>query len=345
MEYTDAEVQGKMSHGHTHGEGAPRRSVDPRRPEGEAGPPGPGGPAGGAWPDSAKEGASVRRLFISLGFTAVIMVAEAVGGWLSGSLALVSDAGHMLTDAAVLFLALAAAWLSGRPPDDKRTFGYRRAEVLAAQINVGALFVIAVWIAWAALDRLRHPGPPIRIGLMAAVAAAGLLANLVILWVLNHEHSLNARTVFLHVLSDTFSSLAILVGAGAMATFGGLSFIDPVLSLGIAGLILWGATRLTLEITDILMESVPRHIDVGAVSQCIACCPGVLAVHDLHVWTISSGLHALSAHVVVRRDEMGPRNDAILDHVKRELRHAFGIDHTTLQIESSEYAHVYDLKH
>jgi cobalt-zinc-cadmium efflux system protein len=273
------------------------------------------------------------------------MVAEALGGWVSGSLALVSDAGHMLTDAAALGLALVAAWLSGRPADDKRTFGYRRAEVLAAQINVGALFILAGWIAWEAVDRLRHPGPPIRIGLMAAVASVGLVANLAILWVLNHEHSLNARSAFLHVLSDTISSLAILVGAGAMVTWGGLGWVDPVLSLGIAGLILWGATRLILEITDILMESVPRHIDMGAVSLCISCCPGVLAVHDLHVWTISSGLHALSAHVVVRLDDMGPRNDVILEDVKRELRHAFGIDHTTLQIESSEYAHVYDLKH
>ena len=334
-----------MSHGHTHRDRAPRRPVHPRSLGVEPGSQGPGGPAGGAWPESAREGASVRRLDISLGFSSVIMVAEAIGGWLSGSLALVSDAGHMLTDTAALGLALAAAWLSGRPADDKRTFGYRRAEVLAAQINVGALFVLAVWVGWEALDRLRHPGPPIRIGLMAAVAAVGFLANLVILWVLNHEHSLNARSVFLHVLSDTFSSLAVLAGAGAMATWGGLGFIDPMLSLGIAGLILWGATRLILEITDILMESVPRHIDVGAVSQCIACCPGVLAVHDLHVWTISSGLHALSAHVVVHRDEMGPRNDVILDDVKRELRQAFGIDHTTLQIESSEYAHVYDLQH
>ncbi len=287
----------------------------------------------------------MRRLGVALGLTSLIMVAEAVGGWLSGSLALVSDAGHMLTDAAALGLALVAAWLSSRPPDDKRTFGYRRAEVLAAQINVGALFILAGWIAWEAVERLRHPGPPIRIGLMAGVAAVGLAANLAILWVLNHDRSLNARSAFLHVLSDTISSVAILVGAGAMVTWAGLGWIDPVLSLAIAGLILWGATRLILEITDILMESVPRHIDVGAVSQCIACCAGVLEVHDLHVWTISSGLHALSAHVVVRLDQMGPHNDVILDDVKRELRQTFGIDHTTLQIESSEYAHVYDLKH
>ncbi len=299
--------------------------------------------AGGA--TARRDGAAVRRLALSLAFTAVVMVAEAVGGWLSGSLALVSDAGHMLTDAASLGLALVAAWLSVRPADDKRTYGYRRAEVLAAQINVGALFVLAVWIGWEAIDRLRNPGPPLQLGLMAVVAGIGLAANLVILTVLRREHSLNARSAFLHVVSDTISSVAILAGAGAMAVHPGLGWIDPVLSLGIAVLILFGATRLVLEITDILMESVPRHIDMTAVVQRISCCSGVLAVHDVHVWTISSGLHALSAHLVVHREEMGPRNDDILDDVKRELREAFGIDHTTLQIESSEYAHVYDLQH
>ncbi len=325
-----------MSHVHTHGEGAHGR------PLGREGPPGEPAPQPAPAPPPVT---SVRRLGVALGFTSLIMVAEALGGWASGSLALVSDAGHMLTDAAALGLALVAAWLSVRPPDDKRTFGYRRAEVLAAQINVGALFLLAVWIIWEAVQRLRHPEAHIRIGLMAVVAAIGLAANLAILWVLNRERSLNARSAFLHVLSDTISSVAILIGAGAMVTWSGLTWIDPVLSMAIACLILWGATRLILEITDILMESVPRHIDVGAVSQCIACCPGVLAVHDLHVWTISSGLHALSAHVVVRLDQMGPHNDVILDDVKRELRQTFGIDHTTLQIESSEYAHVYDLKH
>jgi cobalt-zinc-cadmium efflux system protein len=309
-----------MSHGHTTGDGPSHGEEAPQR-------------------------ASVRRLAVALALTTVVMAAEAVGGWLSGSLALVSDAGHMLTDAAALALALAAAWLSDRPADDRRTFGYRRAEVLAAQINVGALFLLAAWIVWEAVERLRHPGPGIQVGLMAGVAAVGLVANLAILRVLMHDRTLNARSAFLHVVSDTISSVAILAGAGAMAVWAGLGWIDPVLSLAIAGLILWGATRLVLEITDILMESVPSHIDVAAVSQCMAGCRGVQAVHDLHVWTISSGLHALAAHLVVHPDEMGLGNDAILVEVKRELRQCFGIAHTTLQIESSEYAHEYDLEH
>jgi cobalt-zinc-cadmium efflux system protein len=287
-------------------------------------------------------GGSVRRLAVSLVLTAGIMVAEAAGGFLSGSLSLVSDAAHMLTDAGALGIALFAAWLSLRPADDKRTFGYQRVEVLAAQINVGALLVLSAWIAWEAVGRLREPGPPIRLGLMAFVAALGLLVNLAILWFLRKEHSLNARSAFLHVLSDAISSVAVLAGAGAMALRPGLRWIDPVLSLLIAGLILWGALRLVLEITDILMEAVPGHLDVAEVTQRMACCHGVIAVHDLHIWTISSGMCALSAHLVVHADAMG-RNDEILTAVKADLRRNYGIDHTTLQIESASYAHVDDV--
>jgi cobalt-zinc-cadmium efflux system protein len=292
----------------------------------------------GAHPTST----SLRRLGISLGLTAGIMVAEAVGGWLSGSLALVSDAAHMLADAGALGIALFAAWLAARPADDKRTFGYRRVEVLAAQLNVGALLVLSAWIAWEGVERLRAPQAPIRLGLMAVIAAIGLAANLAILWFLRKEHGLNARSAFLHVLSDAISSLAVLGGAGAMALRPSLGWLDPVLSLAIAGLILWGSLRLVLEITDILMEAVPGHLDVAEVSQRMECCQGVLAVHDLHIWTISSGMCALSAHLVVHADAMG-RNDQILTEVKADLRERFGIDHTTLQIESASYAHVDDV--
>lgn len=288
-------------------------------------------------------GASVRRLAVSLGLTATIMVAEAVGGWLSGSLALVSDAGHMLTDSGALFLALVAAWLATRPPDDRRTYGWRRAEVLAAQLNVGALIGLTGWIAWEAVDRLRHPDHAIELGLMAVVAAIGLAANLAILVVLRHEHGLNARSAFLHVLADTVSSVAILAGAGVMWWRPDWTWIDPVLSLGIASLILVGAVRLILEITDILMESVPGHIDVGEVQRGMAAAaPGVVAVHDLHIWTISSGLHALSAHVVVGAEAVG-RNDEILRAVKLALRDRFEICHATIQIESADYTHVNDV--
>lgn len=285
-------------------------------------------------------GASVRRLALSLGLTATIMVAEAVGGWLSGSLALVSDAGHMLTDAGALFLALVAAWLAARPPDERRTYGWRRAEVLAAQLNVGALIGLTGYIAWEAVDRLRHAAHAIDLGLMAGVAVVGLAANLAILVVLRHEHGINARSAFLHVLADTVSSVAIVAGAGVMWLRPGWTWLDPVLSLAIAALILVGAIRIVLEVTHILMESVPGHIDVGDLSRAMAAAaPGVLTVHDLHVWTISSGQHALSAHVVVAAADLG-RNDEILRAVKTTLRDRFDICHATIQIESPDYDHV-----
>jgi cobalt-zinc-cadmium efflux system protein len=284
----------------------------------------------------------MRRLSLSLGLTATVMLAEAIGGWLSGSLALLSDAAHMLTDAGALGLALVAAFLATRPADDKRTFGYRRAEVLVAQMNVGALVVLAAWIVWEAVERLRSPAEAIDLRVMAGIAAVGLAANLAILWFLHEEHTLNARSAFLHVLSDTVSSVAILAGAGAMVLWPEARWIDPALSLAIAALILWGAARLVLEITDILMEGVPRHLDVAAVNRQMEEAEGVIAVHDLHIWTISSGLYALSAHLVVSREGMG-RNDEILTEVKAGLRRRFGIDHTTLQIESADYAHVDDV--
>jgi cobalt-zinc-cadmium efflux system protein len=288
-------------------------------------------------------GSSLRRLAVSLGLTATVMVAEAVGGWLSGSLALVSDAGHMLTDAGALLVALIAAWMAGRPPDDRRTFGWRRAEVLAAQLNVGALIGLTGWIAWEAVDRLRHADHGIDLGLMAAVAGVGLAANLAILAVLRHEHGLNARSAFLHVGADTVSSVAILIGAGVMWLRPGWTWLDPILSLAIAVLILAGAVRLILEITDILMESAPGHLDVAEVQRGMAgAAEGVVAVHDLHIWTISSGQVALSAHVVVAVADLG-RNDEILRAVKTTLRDRFEIRHATIQIESPDYAHVNEI--
>ncbi len=286
--------------------------------------------------------ASVRRLGLSLSVAGVIMVAEAVGGWLSGSLALLSDAGHMLTDVAALGLALLAVLFGSRPADAKRTFGFRRLEVLAAQINVATLIGITVWIVWEAVERLRTPHPPIALGAMAGVAAIGVLGNGVILFWLQHDHSLNARSAFLHVLGDAVASLAVLAGAGIMWLRPELRWIDPVLSLGIALLILWGAIRLILEISDILMEAVPAHLDVAEVCRMMESADGVVAVHDLHIWTISSGMYALSAHLVVHLESVG-RNDDILTDVKTRLRRACGIDHTTLQIESAEYAHVDDI--
>jgi cobalt-zinc-cadmium efflux system protein len=290
----------------------------------------------------AAEAGSARRLGVSLAVTAVIMVAEAVGGWVSGSLALISDAGHMLTDVAALALALLAVVFGSRPADTKRTFGFRRLEVLAAQFNVATLLLLTGWIGWEAIDRLRNPSHDIQLGVMAVVAAIGLLGNGVVLLWLRGDHNLNTRSAFLHVLGDAVASVAVLAGAGAMWLRPDLTWIDPVLSIAIALLILWGAGRLVLEITDILMEAVPRHVDVEEITRILEGAEGVVAVHDLHVWTISSGLYALSAHLVTHAAAIG-RNDAILTEVKAQLRKRYGIDHTTLQIESVDYAHVDDV--
>jgi cobalt-zinc-cadmium efflux system protein len=215
--------------------------------------------------------------------------------------------------------------------------------VLAAQFNVATLLGLTVWIGWEAWDRLRHPHPAIELGVMAGVAAVGFLGNAIILVWLRGDHNLNTRSAFLHVLGDAIASLAVLAGALAMWLRPDLGWIDPVLSIAIAVLILWGAGRLVVEITDILMEAVPRHLDVDEITDLMQRADaGVVAVHDLHVWTISSGLYALSAHLVIGGDAMG-RNDAILTAVKSTLRRRFGIDHTTLQIESTDYAHVDDV--
>jgi cobalt-zinc-cadmium efflux system protein len=311
-------------HGHAHGH------AHHHAPEG-----------GQALDPAAQARRSRRRLALSLLCTGAIMVAEAIGGWLSGSLALLSDAGHMLTDTGALGLALVAAILAARPADDRRTYGYRRAEVLGAQINVGTLLGLSVWIAWEAIARLEAPPTPINLPVMAWIGVVGLLGNLAILYWLHGEHGVNARSAFLHVLSDAISSVAVIAAAGVMAIRPSLTWVDPALSLLITVLILVGAFRLILEITHILMEAVPSHLDVGAVAAAMQGAQGVAAVHDLHIWTIASGLYALSAHVVVGEADLG-RNDAILDEVKRGLRERFGIGHTTLQIETTEYGHTND---
>jgi cobalt-zinc-cadmium efflux system protein len=284
---------------------------------------------------------TLRRLALALACTAGIMVAEAFGGWISGSLALLSDAGHMLTDSGALALALVASLLASRPADDRRTYGYRRAEVLGAQLNVATLLGLAAWIAWEAIERLGAPRGPIDLPVMAGVGAIGLVGNLAILYWLHGEHGVNARSAFMHVLSDAVSSVAVVVAAGVMAWRPSLTWVDAALSLLIVVLILFGAFRLMQEITHILMEAVPSHLDVGAVQSAMQGAAGVTAVHDLHIWTIASGLYALSAHLVVGEGHLG-RNDDILDDVKRLLRERFAIDHTTLQIETAQYGHAND---
>lgn len=278
-----------------------------------------------------------QRLLFALVLTGTIAIAEAVGGWLTNSLALLSDAGHMFTDVSALLLSLVALWFAAKPADKKRTYGYYRMEILSALLNGLLLLLITGFILVEALERFRTP-EEVNLGPMAIVAGVGLLANLASLSFLHHSHSMNVRGAFLHVLGDTLSSVGVLVGAAIM-WLTGWYLVDPLISVLIACVIVVGALRLVRDAVDVLLEAVPAHVDMAAIQDLMLKVPGVTAVHDLHVWSISSGIYALSAHMVVL-DPMVCNNDEILSAVKHELFDRFGIDHTTIQIESETYAHL-----
>lgn len=269
--------------------------------------------------------------------TAAIAIAEVVGGYLTNSLALMSDAGHMLTDVSALALSLVALWFAEKPANVKKTYGYYRLEILSALANGVLLLGITALILVEAYQRLWRP-EPVDLGPMAIVTAIGLAANLVALKVLHRRESLNVRGAFLHVFGDMLSSVGVLVGAAIMWATGWFQ-VDAVISVAISLVIVLGAYRLVRDAVDVLLEAVPAHVDLAAVKELMSKIPGVVAVHDLHVWTISSDIYALSAHLVVL-DPMACNNDEILSSVKHELYDQFGIDHTTIQIESETYAHV-----
>lgn len=276
-----------------------------------------------------------RRLLGTLALTVGMMVFEAVGGWLSGSLALLSDAGHMLTDAAALLLAALALWFAGRPADLKRTFGFFRLEILSALVNGVTLVGIALLIAYEAWQRIAHP-QPIKAGLMLVVAVVGLLVNLAGLALLSRSKNLNVRAAFLHVLGDALSSVGV-IAAGAVVFFTGWTLLDPILSIAIALIIAFGAVGLVRQAVHVLLEAVPEHIDLKEVFGAMKAVAGVTEVHDLHVWTISHGLHALSAHLVCACPTVQARDD-LLCAARTMLRERFGIDHATLQVESEAFA-------
>lgn len=265
-------------------------------------------------------------LFITLGFAIV----EAVAGWWSGSLALLSDAGHMLTDSTALGLAALAAWLARRPPSGRHTYGLVRLEVLAAVVNSLLMLALISFIAVEALDRFARP-LAVHGGTVTAVAFVGLLVNLGVAWVLSRgEETLNTRAALLHVMGDLLGSVAALV-AGLVITFTGWTTIDPLLSLLVSGLILVSAWRLLSESVHVLLESVPAHIDLHAVGADLAGIAGVASVHDLHVWTLSSGQVALSAHLDVHYLADWT---AILAEARTRMRTSHGIGHITLQPEA-----------
>ncbi len=274
---------------------------------------------------------SARKLTIALALSAVFMVVEAVVGWLSGSLALLADAGHMLSDTAALGLALFAQHIAAQPRSEQRTFGFRRAEVLAAFVNGIALAVSSVWIIHEAIGRLMHPNP-IAGHWMLGTAVLGLIVNLVAAYVLQaggHDNT-NTRAAYLHVIADAAGSVGA-IGAGVLVLAFGWYRADPAISFFIACLIVWGAWRLVRETTAVLMEGTPSHVDVGDLEATIRAVQGVCTVHDLHAWTISDGFHAVTAHVVLNGSRHG--TDVVTDAAKL-IKERHGIDHVTLQPEA-----------
>lgn len=273
-----------------------------------------------------------RPLVIALAITTTFLVAEVIGGLLTNSLALLADAGHMATDVAALALALFAIWLARRPATPERSFGYARAEVLAALVNAGSLIAISIYIFWEAFNRIGDP-PEVESGPMLAVAVAGLAANAASAWVLlrggGHEGGLNMRGAFLHVVGDMLGSAGAIVAALVMLATGWY-LADPILSAGIGLLILWSSWRLLRESVEVLLESTPEDIDPVAVREAMTGVDGVGGVHDVHIWTVTSGLVAMSGHVDVTGGRDWP---GLLDELTALLRTRFGIAHVTLQPE------------
>ena len=278
---------------------------------------------------SNRPAAPLPRLSLVLALTLTFMIVEAVGGWLSGSLALLADAGHMLTDAGALGLTLLSAWIALRPATHNKTYGYQRWEILAALINGAALFGIAGWVVVEAIQRIQHP-EPIKAGLFLVVAAAGLVVNLISLRILHgiKEGNLNTRGAYLHVLGDALGSVGAL-GAAAIIATTGWTLADPIISIALSGLILIGAWRLLRESTDILLESVPRHVSMADVQSRMLGVAGVSGVHDLHVWAVSSGLVAMSGHAIV--PDLG-NHPEVLERIRSEMC-LLGIGHVTIQLE------------
>jgi cobalt-zinc-cadmium efflux system protein len=278
-----------------------------------------------------------KRLAGAIVVTLLILCAEVVGGVWSHSLALLSDAGHMFSDVVAQALALAALVIAARPSDARRTYGWHRVEILAALGNGVTLVGLSLIIIWQAWHRLHAP-VEVQSGLMMKIAAIGLAANLVGAFLLRDAHSLNVKGAYLHILGDTLSSVAVLAGGAVMYFAHGLYQLDPLLSIAIGIFICYSSYSLIRDAVDVLLETVPRDIDLAGVTHAIDHMPLVKAVHDLHIWTITSGLHALSAHIVVEPCDTSAR-DRLIEDLKRVLADKFKISHTTLQIESDSFDH------
>lgn len=272
------------------------------------------------------------RLKIALVIVVVILAAEIIGGILSNSLALLSDAGHMLVDALALGISLFAITMARRPATATKTYGYHRTEIMAALANGVILALVAIYIFYEAYQRFLDP-PTVQTTLMLVVATIGLIANLAGILLLRgvSRGSLNIKAAFWHIIGDTISSVGVIVG-GVIISVTGWGIVDPAIAVFIGGIVLWGAVRLVRESTDILLEAVPKHIRMDKVIGMIKSVSGVEDVHDLHIWTITSGIYALSTHLLIE-DQMVSRTGEIVAAINRDLARHFNITHTTLQLE------------
>jgi len=276
-------------------------------------------------------GKTQRVLQISLVATFAYVIVLVVAGVRAHSLALISEAGHNVSDLFALMLSFVAVYFQTRPATEEKTFGYQRAGVLAAFVNALALVVLALWIAFEAVQRLQSP-VAVEPHLMMVVAGAGVLMNGVVaalLWRVSQD--VNIRSVFLHMLGDTLSTAAVIVG-GLLILLTGQNWIDPVLSLVIAALVLWSSTGIVRETLNILLEGTPRGMDLGSVRSAMQMVEGVLDVHDLHVWSLATHSHALASHVQIADIPLSD-SAVILERVNATLREKFHIHHSTIQLE------------
>ena len=279
---------------------------------------------------------SRRSLLVALTLISTYMVAEVVGGVLSGSLALIADAGHMLTDAAAIVMALVAMWIAEKEASIERTFGYQRAEVLAALANTFALWLIAGWILFEAYHRTFTEEVEINGLPVLLVGMGGLIINIIVAWILHRssQHSMNVEGAFQHVLADLMGSVGVVISAIFVMTLEWY-VVDPILSVLIAGLIVWSSRHLMATVLQVLLEGVPRHIDVYSLCSDIEEVEGVTIIHDVHVWTITSGSEAFTAHVLVDPTFSGPQINKILERIQGITHDKYGIDHVTIQVEQS----------
>jgi cobalt-zinc-cadmium efflux system protein len=296
---------------------------------------------------AAGRAADRRRLVLVLLVTSSVVVVEAIGAWLSGSLALLADAGHMLTDAAGIVIALSASLIAGRPVSPRRTFGYHRAEIFAAVLNALVLLVVCAYLAYAGTRRLIDPAD-VDAGQMLVFATIGLAANVVSLLLLipRRESSLNMRGAYLEVFSDAIGSVLAIV-AGLLVVLTDFLRADSIASLLIAAMVLPRAWSLLREAAGVLLEAAPAGVDVEQVRSHLCVVAGVVDVHDLHAWTITSGMPALSAHVTVTQASLAERGvGPILDDLTGCVATHFGIDHATFQVEPESHRdHEHDTEH